>query len=197
MPAIKSIIIEGKHALHGDHPACTCAPCRGRRRLLPQSARQRAFTLIELVAVLVIVGVLAVVAIPRFFDRATFDERAFYDQVLSAIRYAQKTAIAQHRIVCVNFPANNQLVLTYGNDTNCGNALANPSGQAYLQDIKGIVFSPLPTRFSFDCLGRPRNGVAVGQCTDLIGVSTANQTVKVQNMPVITIERETGYVHSP
>ena len=38
--------------------------------------------------VIVIIGVLAVVALPRFFDRSVFDERGFFDEALSAVRYA-------------------------------------------------------------------------------------------------------------
>lgn len=52
------------------------------------------FTLVELVLVLTLVGILAAVAGPRFFDRGTFDERGYFDELSAALRYAQKLAVA-------------------------------------------------------------------------------------------------------
>ena len=68
---------------------------------IPDAAIQRGFTLVELITVMVIIGVLAAVAAPRFSQRSSFDSRGFYDQALSTLRYAQKIAIAQRRTVCV------------------------------------------------------------------------------------------------
>ena len=44
--------------------------------------------------VIVIIGILAAVVGPRFFDRQQFDQRMFYEESLSAVRYAQKLALA-------------------------------------------------------------------------------------------------------
>jgi MSHA pilin protein MshC len=167
-------------------------------RLLGSCVRaHRGFTLVELITVVVILGIIAVVAVPRFFDRGTYDSREFHDQVLSTLRYAQKAAIAQRRFVCVAFTANS-VDLTYGTNSNCttGNGvLASPSGAPYPTSSQ-VTFSPTPVNFSFDCLGRPRDmGVNTGICGNTLAVLTANQLVQINNADTITISYETGYVH--
>ena len=52
------------------------------------------FTLIELVMVIVILGILAVVAVPRFLDLRTNAEVAARDGVVGAVRAAIATARA-------------------------------------------------------------------------------------------------------
>ena len=59
-----------------------------------RSERRYGYTLIELVAVITILGVLAAVAGPRFFDTRVFSERGYADEIASAMRYAQKIAVA-------------------------------------------------------------------------------------------------------
>lgn len=66
----------------------TYFPSRGQRHACA------GVTLIELVTVLVILGIVAAVAAPRFFTKDSFDERGFYDETVSAARYAQKLALA-------------------------------------------------------------------------------------------------------
>ena len=37
--------------------------------------KQRGFTIVELIMVIVILGIISAVAVPRYFDRKVFDER--------------------------------------------------------------------------------------------------------------------------
>ena len=50
---------------------------------------------------MVIAGVLSAVAVPRLFDQSEFAARGGRDFVASGLRYAQKSAIAMRRNVCV------------------------------------------------------------------------------------------------
>ena len=163
---------------------------------------QRGFTLVELIMTLVIVGILAVFVAPRFFDSNVFQSRGFADQVQASLRYAQKIAIAQHRFVCVAFTSSS-ITLTQGVNAACGGNLTSPTGDATYSISNNNVPITAPAAgdfISFDCLGRPRavgNTAATCAPGNIVDVLTANQEVQIQGAPAITIERETGYVHSP
>ena len=140
------------------------------------------FTIAELVAVILIIGILAVAAIPRLIDRQTFDRVGFNDQTLATLRYAQKAAIAQRRTVCATF-STTSLTLTLASavgSATCDIPLAGPNGSSTITAQSGISYTAAPTNFSFNAAGQ----------------ASAGQTLQVSGQAgTITVERETGYVH--
>ncbi|MES2048543.1 MAG: type II secretion system protein [Pseudomonadota bacterium] len=155
--------------------------------------RSSGFTMIELVMVMVLAGILAVAIIPRFANKSAFDERGFFDQSISMVRYAQKVAIAQRRNVFVN-TTTNAICLTYVTDANCASTtqsekvfalspmpLITDQSWMYATAPAGIRFGTT-TSFSFSALGKPTAGTVIN----------INSTGPMQT---ITVEAETGYVH--
>lgn len=153
------------------------------------------FTLIELVVIMVIIGILAAVVAPRFFNNNVFQSRGFADQVQATLRYAQKEAIAQHRNVCVTIFSNAISLMIAGSSgaaSACDTNLVSPAGQPsncpsatykICTPSASITLSSNPSMsFDFDALG----STPVQQ---IITVSGATNNV--------IVEAQTGYVHSP
>lgn len=57
--------------------------------------------MVELIATMVIMGILAATVIPRLGNTQIFSERAFHDQLRAGIDYARKSAVAARRYTCV------------------------------------------------------------------------------------------------
>lgn len=153
------------------------------------NSTQAGFSLIELVVVIVLLGIIAVVVIPRWQGGSGFEERALRDQVVAALRYAQKSAVAARRTVCVDFTAVPSKVVFSISSTypaaNCsvGSSLVGPEGSNLSVVASGsVTFASSASSFTFDAAGRP---------------STA-ASITVSGLPAalaITVESETGYVH--
>ena len=150
--------------------------------------------MIELVMVMVLVGILAAAAIPRFVGLQSFSARGFFDQTVTMLRYAQKVAIAQRRDVFVNIDASTgNICLTYVADALCSNlasALINPADQKrFLKTVPAGGTFGTSLSFSFSALGRPSQNNALLLNPLLVTVSGDGVT------NTITVERESGYVH--
>lgn len=187
-----------------DTQQSVCMKTRG------HSSGQRGFTMVELIAVIIIIGIMAAFAMPRFFERKTFDARNFADQSRAMLRHAQKIAIAQNRSVFVRLNGAS-VALCFDAACSAGNLVIPPSGSnsgasATVSNCAGVarwecegvpngityIQSPNYATFSFNALGRP--------CAPSDGlVSTfARLVVTVRGDGVdypIAVETETGYVH--
>lgn len=152
---------------------------------------QRGFTLIELTAVVILLGVVSIFVAPRAFNSHDFNARGFHDETLSFLRYAQKTAIAQRRTVCLSFTANSVALAIASTpaSSDCAIALIGPMGQspALIDARPGAVYDPQPLDFRFNGLGQP---------IDSLGSAVPTQTLHVAGTSrTIVVESATGYVH--
>lgn len=176
--------------------------------------------MIELITVIVLIGVLGAIGVSRFFDNTVFQSRAYADQIKSTIRYAQKLAIAQNRVVfvrsqpagfavCFNNACNSAAVLAAAlGSSNSGSTSTQAFcrlGGAYVTTWmcegtpNGVVVTSNTVRnefgnagsFSFDAMGRPFN--QNGTPLTQMRLTFASGA----NSFVIVIEPETGYVYEP
>jgi MSHA pilin protein MshC len=142
------------------------------------------FSLIELVTVIALLGVLAAVVAPRLAgSRQGYDNLGFYNNTKAILRYAQKSAIAERRTVCVGFTTTS-VTVTFASAPGaaaCNANLIGPAGENpyIVTAAASTTFAPAPTNFTFNTLGQP----SLGQVITIAG-GVAN----------ITVNTDTGYV---
>jgi prepilin-type N-terminal cleavage/methylation domain-containing protein len=95
-----------------------------RRRALRNGQRVRGFTLIELVAVITIMGILMAAMGPRFWSNAVFNERGYADEVGAAIKYSQTIAAASDCAVQFTLDANNYAAMQGSTLPTCNGVVA-------------------------------------------------------------------------
>jgi MSHA pilin protein MshC len=150
----------------------------------------RGFTLPELVMVLVLVGVLAAVALPKLDAALTLRNTAWHDQVVAALRQARGTALAHRRLVCADVATGSvQLsIATTHPASACVTPLPGPDGQAaFARDDAAAATTVLPAgTLYFQPTGRvTRDGA---------GTLAGDRTVTVAGEDTIVVIGETGHV---
>ncbi len=148
------------------------------------SSRPAGFTLVELVAIILLAGILASVAAPRFFNATTFTSRGYADEAAGFLRYAQKLAIARRSAVTIQIDATG-LSLCSAAGTPCADAHPWPGPQGetpYRAEVpNGVSLSTSAASFSYDPRGQPSTGVTL--------------TLTGDTLRTLTVEPETGYVY--
>ena len=152
--------------------------------------RSRGFTAIELVAVIVLMGVLAVVALPSVTGALSFRGDAWRDQVLAALRYAQSTAQSHRRLVCASVATNavTLTIATANGATTCASSLTGPNGGAdYATDTRSLATAVAPSgTLYFQTNGRIT--------TDGAGATATDRTITISGQTSISVVAETGLV---
>jgi MSHA pilin protein MshC len=155
----------------------------------PAVCSREGFSLIELVVVLSILAVIVAVTAPRFVGMGEINERFFFNDTLSAVRYAQKLAVATRCGVQVTIAANTYTLNLQDGcaGSNYTTAVPDPTTGAsgYSNTApSGVSLSSTLSPIRFDALGRALNSGG--------SVTSATITVGALNIAVVG---ESGFVH--
>jgi MSHA pilin protein MshC len=144
----------------------------------------KGFTLVELIGIIAIAGILAMVAVPRFFGTTPFASRGYADSAAAFLRYARNLAIARHGGVSVVIDGDG-MTLCRKSGASCAAAdwIPGPDGSAPYRVVlpDGVSHSGNVTSIRFDAQGRPDNAL------DL--------TITGDPVRSLKVAAETGYVH--
>lgn len=149
--------------------------------------------MVELITVMVVLGIISAVAIPKLMGNDMAGP-AFRAELVSALRYAQKTAVSHRRLVCATLspsPAYTTVTLTIAQAANvsaCDTALALPDGSASYasKDSATTASSPPSNPLYFQPTGTITS--------DGAGTTTVAGTITVGAQTAIAIQGATGYV---
>ena len=150
----------------------------------------RGYTLVELVTIMILLGILAVVALPNLDQAQGFGASGFKDRVAASLRFAQKSAVAHRRMVCATVAANG-LTLTVDSAFgagDCKNPLAGSDGAAAaLSPSATVTLTAAPVGPLYF---QPSGAVT----SDTAGTAPTSYTLTVSDQTPITVNGATGYV---
>jgi len=142
--------------------------------------------MVELVVTMIIIGIMAVVAVPRFSNIGAFDARGAGDQVAAYLRFAQKSALAQRRYVSISGLASTSAapILAVWPNADCATGTSTP------------LSMPTTFRTSTQALAAGTNSV----CFDTLGGATATATITFSAdgsvVRTVTVHAVTGFIHA-
>lgn len=138
---------------------------------------RRGFTIVELVVVIVLLGIMSAFALPRFFNVGDYQARAAYDEVASALRYAQKLAVGSGCAVQVSIASNSYELQQRVTNCTTGGFTAISGHPIDRGTVSGTTLSASSSTFTFDNMGRSSPGVTVSVGGRIIQVIAETGTV--------------------
>ncbi|MBB3121240.1 MSHA pilin protein MshC [Massilia violacea] len=155
--------------------------------------------MVELVTVMVLLGILSAIAIPRMLSDPGMAGPGFRADIVTALRYAQKSAVGHRRVVWATVNNNSVTLLIAANNPAATNAagncigvpLATPDGAAFTSTKAATNFTAAAPLVLFF---QPNGEIT----TDCAGVNLASNSITVsaaaQNEAAITIIGVSGRV---
>jgi len=156
------------------------------------------FTLIEVIGVLVIIGILAAVLLPRLSATSQFDLTSNADLIRSQLFYAQGMAMKQGIVGGVKCDGSRYWLFKTNSPDEAANQLLLPGEDAVKVSLSSKKITLPPFTLYFDFAGRPYT--AYTDPIDNTPVAADNQLVITVGVPsdpataTITVTPETGFI---
>lgn len=153
--------------------------------------QSRGFTVVELITTVVILGIVAAIAAPRFFTTSSFETAGFAAEVRAGLRHAQATALASGCSIRASLGSGGFVLQRWSGGSDCNDrsgslvTVARAGGGTYSASVpSGLAVST--SALYFDSMGRPRDA-----STGTLLASAQSLTVGTET---ITVNAETGFV---
>jgi prepilin-type N-terminal cleavage/methylation domain-containing protein len=101
--------------------------------------RHAGFTLIEMVVMLILIGILAVVFVPRAPSKGSLTFAGQAQQLASDIRYVQTLSMTRGQRHCLNLTGNGYRMTTSNCSTSVG--VEHPTGAVFPITLEGVTLS--------------------------------------------------------
>jgi len=158
---------------------------------MPDQTKEKGFTLVEIIAVLLVMGILAVIALTRMASTSDVDNKVQAEALKSHIRYVQLRAMnTDPQAANCNSPYG--IHMSKGSyfmfkECNKDNKVILPGSETNQVYLDNLTLSVNDKDITFDSYGRP--------CSDLKGdtLYTTDQTIALGTQ-TITITKNTGFV---
>lgn len=142
--------------------------------------RASGFTLIELIACIVIIGILAAVIGPKFFDNTPFSQRGYVDELASAIRYANSVAVGSGCDVSITLTSTSYQALQRAKSGNTCAATGGWSTTVKWSDGSGNVAGAAPSNVTLS----PAMQIAFNAQGNIIGGASPVLTIGTHTISV-------------
>ena len=156
--------------------------------------REAGFTLIELVMVMVLIGIIAIYALPRM-QPDIFDLRVASQELAEALRYAQQQSMSNSGDTPYRVELNGSGYTVTQNGIDVRNPFTGTLG--YSEDPtawNGVTLAPAGGIITFAANGLPSCDWL--DCSRSTGANALLTVTTGSDSGTLTIERFTGYVHN-
>ena len=157
---------------------------------LPGLSKASGFTIIELISVVVILGIITAAAVPLMSSKSAYDERFFYDDLLQALRFSQRLAVASGCSVQVSMSGTSYSLVQ---DSVCNTASPTFDKTVYYPGSNDTYQnSDLPTSVSYSATVSPIIFNSMGQALNTSSSIFSQASISIGTRTIL-VDGETGF----